>query len=112
MYFQIQLRWTCAPSDILLLHSVLQLCQTCVLSNILLDMFVYWSGLVRTGTKSIRLLVRLGSDHSIVGLGRNHLLRDLTVLKWFGVELSNTRSTEWYWNASNCLFTANQSEPK
>jgi hypothetical protein len=34
--------------------------------------FVYWSGPVRTDTKSIRLLlVRLESDRSIVGPGRN-----------------------------------------
>jgi hypothetical protein len=34
------------------------------------DVSVYWSG-----NKSIRLLVRLGSNHSIVGLVHNRLIR-------------------------------------
>jgi hypothetical protein len=78
----------------------------------MLDAFVYWYRPVRTGTKSIRLLVQLGSDHSVVGLGHNRLLRTGPFLTWFAVELSNSRSTKWYWNGSNCLFTANRSEPK
>jgi hypothetical protein len=58
--------------------------------------FVYWYGPVLTGTKSIRLLVLLGSDRSTVGPGRNRLLGNRTVLTWLAVELSNSRSTEWY----------------
>jgi hypothetical protein len=40
-----------------------------------IGVFVYWYGPVRTASKSIRLLVRMGSDRTIVGPGRNRLLR-------------------------------------
>jgi hypothetical protein len=43
--------------------------------------FVYWYGPVWTGTKSIPLLVWLGSDRSIVGLGRDRLLGTGTFLR-------------------------------
>jgi hypothetical protein len=64
-----------------------------------MGVFIYWSGLVRTGTKSIRLLVCVGSDRSVVGPGRNRLLGTGPFLMWLAAELSNSRSTEWYWNA-------------
>jgi hypothetical protein len=48
-----------------------------------------------SSTKSIRLLVLLGSDHSSVN--------------WLGVELSNSRSTEWRWYGSNRSFTPDRS---
>jgi hypothetical protein len=44
---------------------------------------------VRTVTKSNRLLVRLGSDLSIVSPGHNHLLGTEPFLTWFAAELSN-----------------------
>jgi hypothetical protein len=46
--------------------------------------------------KSIRLLVRSGSDRFIVGPGRNRLLRTGPFLTWLAVELSNSGSTKWY----------------
>jgi hypothetical protein len=60
-----------------------------------MGVFVYWYGPVRTGTKSIRLLVRLGSDRSIVGPSRDRLLGTGLFLTWFIAELSNSGSTEW-----------------
>jgi hypothetical protein len=73
--------------------------------------FVYWYGPVRTGTRSIRLLVCAESDRSIVGPGRNRLLGTGPFLTWLAAELSNSKTTEWYWNGSNCLFTADRSIP-
>jgi hypothetical protein len=61
-----------------------------------IGVFVYWYGPVRTVTKSIRLLVLLGLDRLTVGPGRNRLLGTGPFLMWFAVELSNSRSTEWY----------------
>jgi hypothetical protein len=73
------------------------------------------------------LLVRTGPDryqkHSFIGTvgigpfncwsgSYNRLLGDRNVLTWLAVELSNSRSTEWYWNGWNCLFIADRSEPK
>jgi hypothetical protein len=40
-----------------------------------MGVFVYWYGPSRTGTKSICLLVHMGSGHSIVGMGHDRLLR-------------------------------------
>jgi hypothetical protein len=57
--------------------------------------------LVRTGIKSIRLLVQLGSDRIP---GRNRLLRDQTVFKWLGMKLSGCvrllvrTGPDRYWN--------------
>jgi hypothetical protein len=67
--------------------------------------------LVRTGTKSIPLLVGRESGRSIVGLGRNRLFRTRPFLTWLAVELSKSGSTKWYWNDSNCLFIADRSVP-
>jgi hypothetical protein len=39
-----------------------------------------------TDTENIRLLVRMGSDRSIVGMGRNRLLKTGLFLTWFVAE--------------------------
>jgi hypothetical protein len=68
--------------------------------------------LIRTGTKSIRLLVCMGLDRSIVGPGDNRLLRTGPFLMWFIAELSNSGSTMWYWNGLIYLFTVDRFVPK
>jgi hypothetical protein len=69
--------------------------------------FVYWYESVWTGTKSIRLLV-YGWDRTIQLLVRVIIvysgLRTGPFLTWFAVELSNSRSTECYWNGSNFVY--------
>jgi hypothetical protein len=68
--------------------------------------------LVRTGTQNIRLLVRMGSDRSIVGPGRNRLLGTGLFLTWFVAELIQQLVHRVVLERSNCLFTADRSEPK
>jgi hypothetical protein len=59
--------------------------------------------------KSFRLLVRLRSDRSIDGMGRNRLLGTGSFLTWFIVELVGPQCGT---GMAQTVFTADQSMPK